>query len=177
MKARSGGLTKERACELLRYEPESGKLFWRVTRNGYVKAGSEANSKHETHRTIYIRVNIDNYRHYAHRVVWIMNYGDFPDDGYQIDHIDGDGCNNRLSNLRLVSGSDNCRNKRENASNTSGCCGVSYMKKAGKWMAYINIIKNKQSRIGLFDTLEEAIAARKKAERDYGYFKLHGGSR
>lgn len=177
MKAQTGGLTKARSCEVLRYDNESGKLFWKVTRNGYVKAGSEADSKHDTHRTTYIRVNIDGYRHYAHRIIWLMSYGSFPDENCQIDHIDGDGCNNRLSNLRLVSGKDNCRNKRSNSTNTSGVCGVSYIKKSGKWLAYINIIENKQSRIGIFDTLEEAAAARKRAEKDYGYFNLHGGER
>jgi hypothetical protein len=79
-------------------------------------------------------------------------------DGLEVDHIDGDGLNNRRCNLRLATRSQNMRNQRLNSRNTSGFKGVSWDKRDKKWLAYIKVYR-KKIHLGSFDTPEDAHAA------------------
>ncbi len=84
----------------------------------------------------------------------------------QVDHIDGDPTNNIRSNLRIVNASDNGKNKKPYRNNKTGVSGVTQLSN-NKWRARINIEKNTRIDLGCFDTKEEAVAARKKAEEKY----------
>ncbi len=89
--------------------------------------------------------------------------------GAKVDHEDGDGLNNRRSNLRRASHSENLRNQRRRADNTSGFKGVSPSRRTSrKWTARITI-EGQRKRLGYFDTPEEAHAAYVEASR-----RLHG---
>lgn len=83
-----------------------------------------------------------------------------------VDHIDGNPFNNRKSNLRVCSHTENMRNQKQSKSNTSGRKGVYWRKDVNKWVAGITVDK-KYIHIGYFKTKEEAIEARKKAEAKY----------
>lgn len=107
----------------------------------------------------------------AHRVAWALFYGEWPQG--EIDHIDGNGLNNRIDNLRVVDKSGNMRNQRRKTNNKSGATGVQVRK--GKWFAYIHN-GGKQVALGTFDCKRDAIAARKIAEQRYGYHENHGRS-
>jgi len=93
---------------------------------------------------------------------FIMN----PPKGMMIDHINGNGLDNRKENLRIVTSAENSRNKGKFKNNTSGFKGVYYMKKSKKminerskpWMAGIRHNK-KDIHIGYFSTPEEAARA------------------
>ena len=93
--------------------------------------------------------------------------------GLQVDHIDGDGTNNRLSNLRVVTCQDNMRNAKLPSNNTSGVIGVLWCKANGKWRATI-MIYYKRIHLGLYTNKDDAIEARKAAEVKYGFHKNHG---
>jgi hypothetical protein len=80
-----------------------------------------------------------------------------------IDHIDGDGLNNRKSNLRICSNAENSRNQRKPKNNTSGAKGVSRIR--GRWQARIKL-DGKSIFLGIFNTVEDAAAAYAHASRD-----------
>lgn len=75
----------------------------------------------------------------------------------QVDHIDGDGLNNRCANLRLATRSENNRNSRRHKDNTSGFKGVSWHKRGQKWQARIEV-DGRTLYLGLF--VDPAAAAR-----------------
>lgn len=95
------------------------------------------------------------------------------EDGMEIDHVDHDTTNNKLSNLRLVSKKVNCKNKSLYKSNKSGACGVCWHKDARKWNAYIKI-DGKRKSLGYYHDVDDAIKARKDAEIEFCFHKNHG---
>jgi len=107
----------------------------------------------------------------AHRVVWAVAYGVWPVG--QIDHIDGDKTNNRLSNLREVDAVVNCQNRPIHTLNTSGVTGVTFLKRKKLWYARITIAGERRS-LGRYKLLGDAVAARKRAEIEYSFHPNHG---
>lgn len=179
--------------KLLRYNPETGLLFWRVrdssmfSQSGHGGAAGQAarwNGRHAglpagfPRKDGYVGLNIlipgSRYRALAHRVAWCIFYGTWPEN--QIDHINGDRADNRIANLRLSSAIANARNQCLHRANTSGICGVYYDKSVGKWSAQI-IVSHKRIYLGAFETKSEAAAARKIADKEYGFATGHGKPR
>lgn len=84
-----------------------------------------------------------------------------------VDHINGDGLDNRRSNLRACTITDNTRNKKAVIStNSSGCTGVCWREDRQVWTARI-VINSKKKYLGYFKDKQDAIAARLKAEQQY----------
>ena len=100
---------------------------------------------------------------YVHRVVWKIVTGQDPN---VIDHINGDGTDNRWENLRSVTIAQNTLNRSLSSNNRSGVSGVCSVD--GRWRATIRGGRNKII-LGEYKTFEEAVAARKIAEEKYGY--------
>ncbi len=109
----------------------------------------------------------------VHRMIWRIVTGKFPKD--QIDHINGDGIDNRWENLREVTHFENCRNVKMMPSNKSGMSGVSETKN-GSWRVEIGN-KGESVKFGRFKDKFEAFCARKSAENKYGYHPNHGKCR
>lgn len=87
-------------------------------------------------------------------------------EGMDTDHKNGDGLDNRRSNLRNATTSENMRNQRKKANTASGLKGASWDSHAGKWRALIRSCGKRQS-LGMFDTPEQAHAAYCKAAPDF----------
>lgn len=104
----------------------------------------------------------------------ILGFPNTPD----IDHWNGNGLDNRRSNLRAATHSQNMMNRPAPITNTSGYKGVSWHRKAGKWMAMI-WDRNKQIYLGLYvDPVEAALAYDAAAIRLHGEFAyLNFGAR
>ena len=113
----------------------------------------------------YMLVWFNGKRIMAHRAAWIIIHGSI-DSSMQIDHINRIRDDNRLSNLRLVSPSDNNKNIGTLKSNKSGKTGV--FKKGKRWRAAIKIDK-KSIHLGMFDTFQEACDARVAAEVEHNF--------
>lgn len=82
------------------------------------------------------------------------------------DHINGNSLDNRRSNLRLATQSQNNFNSRLNIRNTSGYKGVTWSKQRSKWQAQISVNKT-YINLGHYDTPQEAYEAYKEAARKY----------
>ena len=97
-------LTPERLREVLDYDPETGAFTWLKQLKHTRPIGSKAG----TLRGNYMQIGIDQTRYYAHRLAWFWANGTWPEK--QIDHINRNGLDNSILNLRDVSASANCRN-------------------------------------------------------------------
>lgn len=83
------------------------------------------------------------------------------------DHKDRNRLNNRRSNLRPATVQENSRNRTKQSNNTSGVIGVSWNKRANKWIAYISPQQKTRIWIGYYINKNDAIIARLKAEKEY----------
>lgn len=171
---------------LLRYEPETGKLFWKHRPASFFIAGKKtAEHQAAVWNSIYAgqeaftAVNDSGYRrgtllqrsYRAHRIIFKMMTGRDPD---EIDHIDGDRQNNRWANLREVDRRDNCQNTGLSRRNKSGAPGVHwYADNGGCWRSFI--YSGGRSRyLGTYATKGEAVRARRDEQRRLGYHENHG---
>ncbi len=88
--------------------------------------------------------------------------------GVIIDHINGNGLDNRKSNLRVCTHAENIRNQRRSALNRSGYKGVTVQGK--RYSARIRV-EGRQRHLGIFDTaVEAALAYDNAARRHFGEF-------
>lgn len=161
--------------ELLRYEPETGCFFWKECRRGRTKAGGIAGYYKYNHATNkgYWHIKINSVKYPAHRLAWLYVVGVMPEK--EIDHINGDGSDNRFENLREVSRRENAKNLKLSSANKSGVCGVLYLGKRNRWKSVI-VVDGRQVSKTLEDFFE-ACCFRKSAERKYGFHDNHGASR
>lgn len=164
---------------LLRYDPETGLLFWRereaTSFNGNPAGWNASNAGRPAFETKdgygYKRGQVCGAQIRAHRVIWAIVTGEWPNG--QIDHINGQRLDNRWANLREVSTRQNSRNKKRSARNQSGHNGVSWDKGCSKWRVHVGD-GGKAKYIGVYASLEDAVRARKNAAADLGYTPDHG---
>lgn len=160
---------------VLAYSEETGDIYWIKDRQGHTKKGDLAgsifsNGSGKKYRTIKVFG-----KHYlAHRLAWLLKTGSEP--SKFIDHINGDGLDNRFFNLREVTRTENQRNQKISKRSKTGVMGVSFDKKSGKWSVRIGSREN-QERLGYFSDFFEAVCVRKSAEIKRNFHKNHGSSR
>lgn len=159
-------LTQERLKELLLYDPETGIFTWE-RRRGRPSRTLGAGVKEKTYGHILICVDGRMFR--AHRLAWLYVHGSFP--ARHIDHINGVRDDNRISNLREATESQNQCNRA--GTSKTGYKGV-YLHKSGRWYAMIQCGKKRQC-LGYFETPEAAAEAYKAAaESAFGEFATPG---
>lgn len=167
-------LTQEQVRYLFDYFPDTGSLIRRVHMRGGNGVGSEVGSEKDNgYGKKYRETSIDKKRYQVHRIIWLHVYGYTP---VEIDHIDGNGLNNRLNNLREVTRQGNAKNQRKPKNNTSGVCGVGWCKHFQKWKARIGV-NGHDTFLGYFEHKEQAIQARREAEKRFNFHQNHGKDR
>ncbi|KYJ87519.1 HNH endonuclease signature motif containing protein [Sulfurovum riftiae] len=155
-------LTQERLKALFLYDPTSG-VFTRK------KTGKSATNTHNG----YIRIGIDYQEYYAHRLAFLYMLGEFPQG--VVDHKNHVKIDNRWDNLRSVTIQENSKNTSLYSNNKSNMAGVYWHKRDKAWIACIHV-DGKKKHLGCFKVKEDAIAARKKANHEYGFHNNHGQS-
>lgn len=138
-------LTAEQLKRIVEYDPETGCFRWRDTfeagiccarmQKPYPKPGDIVRAVRKN--ALYQYMSIDGKWYLTHRLVWLYVYGKFPARGLHIDHINHDGFDNRLCNLRLATRSQNYFNKKTSGRNTSGYRGVSWHSQIKRWRAAV----------------------------------------
>ena len=173
--------------EYLIYDPTSRTgLRWKVDvlsgkhmATVKYKVGDVAGGKTSTG---YFTVMVKGHRTVAHRVIWEMLNGCIAGDTF-IDHIDGNKGNNSIDNLRLVTQSENCRNRVKQSNNSSGVTGVNFTEARGSsyWRALWSDLNRKQrfkyfsiNKLGYDVALKLACEFRAKAVEGGGYTERHG---
>lgn len=154
---------------LFNYCHKTGVITNKTTRSNRAIIGREAGSLDR--QSGYRQIILNGKKYYAHRLAWFLYYGSVPHG--EIDHINHNRSDNRISNLRDVECIDNAQNRPLQKNNISGYHGVRFRADKDKWEARIKV-KQKIHILGLFQTKEEAIVSRKKAEKEYGFHKNHG---
>jgi hypothetical protein len=171
--------TPEDLRQLLHYEPETGKLFWRerpvemFTSDWNVEAVWKSwNTRFAGKRAIdtpdrhgHLRGCVGGKMCGAGRVVWALVHGEWPTG--EIDHINGVRDDNRIENLRDVSRVENHRNRKTPKSNKSGVAGVWWT--GAKWAVSIG-----HRSLGRFADFGEAVRVRQEALIAEGYHANHG---
>lgn len=141
-------LTGSRLEQLLTYDPGTGIFTWRGGQKK-VRAGMVAGTPDKDG---YINICIDQQIYKAHRLAWLWMTGEWPTE--EIDHKDLDKANNRFSNLREATHSQNQINRKKR--------GYTFDKRRGAFVAQIKE-NGKHRHLGQFKTSVEASAAYNEA--------------
>ena len=143
---------------ILDYCPDTGLFVWKPRPGISLKWHGKCCGKNAgcnlPNGCIGIRIN--GTRYLAHRLAWAYHFGTWP--SLNIDHINGNGMDNRIANLREATQSENHQNRRRQSNNKSGFIGVSWNTRERKWRSTIQI-GGKQTFLGGFSTKEEAYSA------------------
>jgi hypothetical protein len=152
--------------EILHYDPETGEFRWRERLGYKIHVGDIAGCLNKVTGYWGIVVGYRTYK--AHQLAWLYMTGMCCRPA--IDHRDLDRANNRWSNLRRATKSDNSANRRRLRNNTSGFKGVHQDRDSGRWVARLRK-DGRTHYLGRFATPQEAHAAYVAAAREmFGEF-------
>lgn len=163
----------ETLLKLVAYDAETGIFTWKARPENKTQttkiAGRQAGTLHS--RRGHITIGIFGRKYYAHRLAWFYAHGAWP--SAAIDHKNGNASDNRLSNLRVATVSQNIANSRPQAGTASGVKGVKKQSLSDSWMARITV-NRKEIYLGTFKSKDDAAAAYAVAAKKYfGEFARH----
>lgn len=157
-------LTQEILKQLLDYDIETGLFSWTNHKDVYFMNRGQSAYKKTSNGYFYISINRKRFA--AHRLAFLYVSGRFPPD--MVDHLNGVRSDNKWSNLREVSNTENQQNQRQASKNNShGFMGITWHARDKSWQAQIRV-NNTRKFLGYFKTPEEAHNAYLVAKR-----KLH----
>lgn len=151
--------------KLLAYDAETGVFTWIVKPSWGVNVGGRAGY---TADSGYRSIAIDGTAYKEHRLAWLYVTGEIPE--FDIDHINGARDDNRFLNLRLASRLENMQNVSVSKANSTGFVGTCFITAKQKWAAYITVTR-RRIHLGHFDSLDDAVNARRAAKQKYHSFQ------
>jgi 1-aminocyclopropane-1-carboxylate deaminase/D-cysteine desulfhydrase-like pyridoxal-dependent ACC family enzyme len=149
-------ITKEKLHELFEYK--DGVLYWKEDRYRRKCKGKSAGSLKDNR---YFMVTVEGKKYYIHRLVFMMFNGYFPD---YVDHVDGNGLNNRIENLRECNAQQNQFNSKVSKNSKTGVKNVSWSRQNKKWIVAF-MFEGRQNYYGGYDTIEEAAEIAEKVRK------------
>jgi hypothetical protein len=158
------GVSAAQLRNLLDYDQETGLFTWKFRPELRKEVNTRFAGKPAGCITKYSRqkqyhsIRVNDVLYLSHRIAWAYVHGEWPELG--IDHIDGNGLNNRITNLRLATQSENVSNRAKQTNNTSGFKGISPHGK--KWR--VRIKQGSTHVLRAFYDLEEAKAWHREME-------------
>ena len=153
-----------RLREVLKYSKRTGLFTWiKPTHPQSRRCVIGANAGHAS-TSGHLQICIDGKFHSSHRLAWLYVTGSWPDG--DIDHRNGIPSDNRWSNLRLASRSQNVANAKKRAGSKSTLKGVKYHAQSNKWVGQLRVA-GRALYLGIFKTPEKAHAAYVKAAREH----------
>lgn len=149
---------------LLRYEPETGKLYWKNTGRAALQVKCPK---------MYLRGRFLGEIYLTHRIIYKMLHNQEPP---QIDHINHNRADNKAINLRASTQEENHKNRRAHKNNTSGAAGVQWYENLQKWAArvWVGGRKGKNIYLGFCDTVAEAAEVVDAKRKEMGFHPNHG---
>jgi hypothetical protein len=148
----------ERVSAVVRYNRETGQLITIIDRRNSPK-GTILGS---ITKTGYVYVSFERASYPSHRLIWLLETGAFPPEGIDIDHINGNRCDNRWSNLRLATRSENQYNAKIRSDSSTGIKGLSRIE-GGYTIQIVCSEKSKRIKkyfyIKNFESVEQCLAA------------------
>lgn len=153
-------LSVARLRSILSYDPETGVFRWKVRTAYCTVVGEVAGS---TSGAGYAKIQIDGVTWQGHRLAWLYMRGRLP---RQIDHENLVKSDNRFSNLRAATGSENTANQPKRKDTSSRFKGVTWNKNCGRWQASIKV-RGRNLYLGLFDEERPAHNAYVAAARQH----------
>ncbi len=144
--------TRDFLLNIFRYDRETGLLFWKNHwhKNKLYLIGKEAGCIYKDHKNYYKKITLANKNQMVHQLIYFLETGEIPE---VIDHIDGNGLNNRMSNLRNITTRKNLQNTKRHRNGK--LVGAHFHKKENRWRSTINIQGTKIT-LGRFKTELEA---------------------
>jgi hypothetical protein len=140
----------------LHYDPKTGQFRWLN-----LELNRRADNRKRSDRAgyadgKYVRITFEGTLYLAHRLAFLLMTGHWP---HEVDHIDGNGLNNKWSNLRDVTHSENLINRKQlSSNNTSGVRGVFWNITRGQWS-----VRFCDKHLGWFSTKAAAVRCAKAA--------------
>ncbi|KMV67769.1 hypothetical protein AI28_08025 [bacteria symbiont BFo1 of Frankliniella occidentalis] len=151
--------------ETFRYDADTGLVWWRQPKGSRKldkSCGTVGGSG-------YLMVRVDGRLYTLHRIIWKMITGNEP---MHLDHINGCRIDNRITNIREVTRSQNNQSIGLTRANKSGYVGVRYSTKDRSWTSYIKS-GSKRIHIGNFKEKKLAVESyNKKAIELHGEFAM-----
>ena len=162
--------SQKRLKQVIEYNPDTGVFVWKLSTGRRARVGETTG---EANPPNYGRIQIDGTRYVSSRLAWLYVYGEYPK--VLIDHINTDITDNRITNLRLATSSDNTKNANVRKESKTGVKGVTYSTSSiGKFEARIGH-GGKNYYLGIFSTVQEAKEVLdKKRQELHGEFLNYG---
>ena len=157
---KEAALSLEQARSLLSYNPETGELAWKRPPRRGVAAGPAGCVNPDG----YLIVGYRGHLYLATHLIWFLMTGEWPEHG--VDHENRNTSDDRWENLRAATYTQNNRNRGVRKDNKTGVRGVIAPQRTSRYEARIRV-DGKEIRLGRFDHLADAAAARRDAEMKY----------